>query len=60
MSGVASTGDWCGKKTPIAGHGKAGSTGWQWIEDNALAGQVQQAIEIYRKERSPDYVKLPF
>jgi hypothetical protein len=49
-----------GRSGTIAGHGKAGSAGWQWIEDNALSGQVQQAIEIYRKERSPDYVKLPF
>ena len=49
-----------GRSGTIAGHGKAGSEGWQWIEDNALSGQVQQAIEIYRKERSPDYVKLPF
>lgn len=49
-----------GRSGTIAGHGKATKKGWQWTEDNAIADDVRQAIEIYRKERSPDYVKLPF
>ncbi len=49
-----------GRSNTIAGHGKANDEGWQWSENNAIAGQVRQAIEIYRKERGPDYVKLPF
>ena len=49
-----------GRAGTIAGHGKANNEGWQWTEDNSIAVHVRQAIEIYRKERAPDYVKLPF
>jgi len=49
-----------GRADTIAGHGKANDEGWQWSENNSIAGQVRKAIEIYRKERAPDYVKLPF
>ena len=49
-----------GRAGTIAGHGKSVNEGWQWTEDNSIAGPVREAIEIYRKDRAPDYVKLPF
>ena len=49
-----------GRGDKIAGHGKATNEGWQWQPDNSISGQVRRAIDIYRKERSPGYVKLPF
>ncbi len=49
-----------GRGDTIAGHGKATNEGWQWQPDNSISGQVRRAIDIYRKESSPGYVKLPF
>ena len=49
-----------GRGNTIAGHGKATQEGWEWQPDNSISGQVRQAIDIYRKESSPGYVKLPF
>jgi hypothetical protein len=49
-----------GRGDKIAGHGKATNEGWQWQSDNSISGQVRRAIDIYRKESSPGYVKLPF
>jgi len=42
-----------------SGTGTATDTGWEWIPSNAAAGQVADAIAIYKNEKGARYVPLP-
>jgi septal ring factor EnvC (AmiA/AmiB activator) len=43
----------------FAGTGKPGPNGWEWTANNALAPAVQDAVHIYRNERTARFVPLP-
>tara|TARA_B110000438_G_scaffold290552_1_gene326409 strand:- start:1252 stop:2079 length:828 start_codon:yes stop_codon:yes gene_type:complete len=49
-----------GRAGKVAGYGRAHKGGWIWSEDNSVAGPLKEAIEMYRKERAPDYVQINF
>ena len=49
-----------GRAGKVAGYGQAHKSGWTWTEDNSVAGPLKEAIEMYRKERAPDYVQINF
>ena len=49
-----------GRAGKVAGYGRAYKGGWIWSEDNSVAGPLKEAIEMYRKERAPDYVQINF
>ena len=49
-----------GRSGKVAGYGQAHKSGWIWTEDNSVAGPLKEAIEMYRKERAPDYVQINF
>ena len=49
-----------GRSGKVAGYGQAHKSGWTWTEDNSVAGPLKEAIEMYRKERAPDYVQINF
>lgn len=50
---------YCNLKGTLAGYGRPGAEGWQWIEENALAGQVAQAISVFKNEVAAAYVPVP-
>jgi hypothetical protein len=43
----------------FAGAGVPGKDGWRWTIQSELAPTVQDALKIYRNERSARFVKLP-
>lgn len=46
----------------VARYGGVGiptNDGWEWREDNAIAGKVRRAISIHRSEEVPGLVELP-
>ncbi len=49
-----------GRAGKIAGRGRANKDGWNWSEDKSVAKPLNEAIEMYRKERAPDYVRINF
>ena len=49
-----------GRAGKVAGYGQADKGGWKWTEDKSVAGPLKAAIEMYRKERAPDYVRINF
>ena len=49
-----------GRAGKVAGYGQADKGGWTWIKDESVAGPLKDAIEMYRKERAPDYVPINF
>ena len=49
-----------GRAGKVAGYGQADKSGWTWIKDESVAGPLKDAIEMYRKERAPDYVPINF
>jgi len=49
-----------GRAGKVAGYGQADKGGWKWTEDKSVAGPLKTAIEMYRKERAPDYVRINF
>jgi hypothetical protein len=42
-----------------AGYGFSGDDGWVWVENNASAGQVAEAIAILKNEKAASFVQLP-
>ncbi len=48
------------KNGKISGWGKAYPNGWKWTEDKKVAQPLIEALEMYRKERAPDYVPFNF
>jgi hypothetical protein len=48
------------KNGKISGWGKASPNGWKWTEDKKVAQPLMEALEMYRKERAPDYVPFNF
>ena len=48
------------KNGKISGWGKASPNGWKWTEDKKVAQPLIEALEMYRKERAPDYVPFNF
>jgi len=49
-----------GRAGKVAGYGQAEKDGWKWTKDKSVAGPLKDAIEMYRKERAPDYVRINF
>jgi len=49
---VDKAGDYAGVGTPAA-------TGWQWTPNNALAGNIQKSIAMYKNAAPADFVSLP-
>ena len=43
-----------------SGWGKVQDGGWNWTEDPSVARPLTEAMEMYRKERTPDYIPLKF
>ncbi len=43
----------------VAGYGVADTTGWVWVEDNAIGQAVSDLIAIHRNEKTATYVTLP-
>ena len=43
-----------------SGFGKAYEDGWKWTEDKEVAQPLIEALEMYQKEKSPDYVPFKF
>ncbi len=48
------------KNGKISGLGKAYADGWKWTEDKEVAQPLIEALEMYQKERAPDYVPFNF
>ena len=48
------------KNGKISGWGKASPNGWKWTEAKKVAQPLIEALEMYRKERAPDYVPFNF
>ena len=43
-----------------SGFGKAYEDGWRWTEDKEVAQPLIEALEMYQKEKAPDYVPFKF
>ena len=43
-----------------SGFGKAYEDGWKWTEDKEVAQPLIEALEMYQKEKAPDYVPFKF
>lgn len=43
----------------IAGTGTASATGWEWSANNAIAGEIMNAIAILKNEQVASFVQLP-
>lgn len=50
---------YCNLKGTVAGYGRPGAEGWQWVEDDALAPQVAEAISVFNNEVAAAYVPVP-
>ena len=48
------------KNGKTSGWGKVQDGGWNWTEDPSVARPLTEAMEMYRKERTPDYIPLKF
>lgn len=48
------------KNGKTSGWGKVQEGTWNWIEDSSVARPLSAAMEMYRKERAPDYIPLNF
>ena len=48
------------KNGKTSGWGKVQDGGWNWTEDPSVARPLTEAMEMYRKERTPDYIPLNF
>ena len=46
-------------KGDIAGYGYPTEEGWQWTEDNMLAGKVADAIAVMKNEKVATFIQLP-
>ncbi|MBL4801621.1 MAG: DUF3450 family protein [Emcibacter sp.] len=47
------------KNAEHAGWGDVTEEGWDWQENNDLAGDIKDAIDIYESRKSPELVELP-
>ena len=47
------------RNTEFAGWGEITPEGWDWQENNEMATEVRQAVEIYESRIAPDLVELP-
>ncbi|MEM7699963.1 MAG: DUF3450 family protein [Verrucomicrobiota bacterium] len=43
-----------------AGHGYPTLEGWVWVEDNSLANDIRETLQIQGKQLSPAFSSLPF
>jgi hypothetical protein len=43
----------------VAGHGKPDVTGWKWEASPKMAGQIRDAIAVYRSQKPAVFVGLP-
>ena len=52
-------GYYCSADGTLSGIGTVTDEGWQWIEANAFAGQISDAIAILKNEKVATFVNLP-
>jgi chromosome segregation ATPase len=50
---------YCNNAGDIAGYGYPTAEGWQWEEDNTLAGKVSEAIAVLKNEQVAKFIALP-
>jgi len=43
----------------LAGVGRPTATAWRWSQGNAMAAEIQRAIQIQQGEATPNFVSLP-
>jgi hypothetical protein len=48
------------KNGKTSGWGNVRDGAWNWVEDSSVARPLSEAMEMYRKQRAPDYIPLNF
>lgn len=50
---------YCNNSGTLAGIGRPGPSGWEWVEENRIGPRVLEALAVYRNEKAAVYSVLP-